>query len=64
VRREETQAEVESALARIAEHREVIDQAKGIVMLAAGCDAGRVDRGRLVGAVGTLVTSWESAHCG
>jgi|1185.fasta_scaffold242483_1 hypothetical protein len=39
VRREETQAEVEAALARIAEHREVIDQAKGMVMLAAGCDA-------------------------
>jgi hypothetical protein len=39
VRRSETQAEVETALARIAEHREVIDQAKGIVMLAASCDA-------------------------
>jgi hypothetical protein len=39
VRREETQAEVEAALARIAEHREAIDQAKGMVMLAAGCDA-------------------------
>jgi len=36
-RRSETQAEVEAALARIAEHREVIDQAKGMVMLAAGC---------------------------
>jgi hypothetical protein len=39
VRRSETQAEVETALARIAEHREVIDLAKGMVMLAAGCDA-------------------------
>lgn len=39
VRRTETQAEVEVALARIAEHREVIDVAKGMVMLAHGCDA-------------------------
>lgn len=39
VRRSETQAEVETALARIAEHRETIDQAKGMVMLATGCDA-------------------------
>jgi hypothetical protein len=39
VRRSETQAEVETALARIAEHREVIDLAKGKVMLAVGCDA-------------------------
>jgi hypothetical protein len=39
VRRTETQAEVETALARIAEHREVIDEAKGMLMLAAGCDA-------------------------
>lgn len=38
VRRSETQTEVETALARIAEHREVIDQAKGMVMLATGCD--------------------------
>jgi hypothetical protein len=38
VRRSETQAEVEVALARIAEHRAVIDQAKGMVMLATGCD--------------------------
>lgn len=35
----ETQAEVEIALARIAEHRAVIEQAKGIVMLAGGCGA-------------------------
>jgi hypothetical protein len=39
VRRTETQAEVEAALARIAEHREVIDEAKGMVMLAAQCGA-------------------------
>ena len=39
IRNSETQAEVETALARIAEHREVIDQAKGMVMLAAGCDS-------------------------
>jgi hypothetical protein len=39
IRRSETQADVETALARIAEHREVIDQAKGMVMLAVGCDA-------------------------
>ena len=39
VRRSETQAEVETALARIAEHREVIDQAKGMLMLVEGCDA-------------------------
>lgn len=35
----ETEVQVRDALARIAEHREVIDQAKGMVMLAAGCDA-------------------------
>ena len=39
IRRTETETEVEVALARIAEHREVIDQAKGMVMLATGCDA-------------------------
>jgi len=39
VRRTETQAGVEVALARIAEHREVIEQAKGMVMLACGCRA-------------------------
>jgi len=39
VRRNETQAEVETALVRIAEHREAIDEAKGMVMLALGCDA-------------------------
>ena len=38
-RRDETQVEVESALARIAVHRETIDVAKGMVMLAVGCDA-------------------------
>jgi hypothetical protein len=39
VRRAETQAEVEEALLRIAETRSVIDQAKGMLMLATGCDA-------------------------
>jgi hypothetical protein len=39
VRRGETQAEVEAALLRIAETRSVIDQAKGILMVATGCDA-------------------------
>lgn len=39
VRREETQAEVEQALRRIAAHRETIDLAKGMVMLAGGGDA-------------------------
>jgi len=39
VRRDETQAEVEKALLRIAEHRAVIEQAKGILMGATGCDA-------------------------
>lgn len=39
VRRDETQAEVEVALLRIAEHRAVIEQAKGVLMLATGCDA-------------------------
>ncbi len=39
VRRAETQAEVESALVQIAQTRPVIDQAKGMVMLATGCDA-------------------------
>jgi hypothetical protein len=39
VRAMETEIEVQSALARIAEHREVIEQAKGMVMLAAGCNA-------------------------
>ena len=38
-RRTETEVEVQEALARIAEHREVIDQAKGMVMLASGCDS-------------------------
>lgn len=39
VRRDETEAEVQSALARIAEHREVIDQAKGMIMIATGFGA-------------------------
>lgn len=39
LRRDETQADVETALSRIAEHRAVIEQAKGMLMLAAGCDA-------------------------
>lgn len=39
LRRAETQAEVESALAVIARTRSVIDQAKGMLMLATGCDA-------------------------
>lgn len=38
LRRAETQAEVESALAVIARTRTVIDQAKGMLMLATGCD--------------------------
>lgn len=41
VRREETQHDVEAALLEIAQTRLVIEQAKGIVMLAAGCDADR-----------------------
>jgi hypothetical protein len=39
VRRTETQADVELALMRIAEHRAVIEQAKGVLMFATGCDA-------------------------
>jgi len=39
VRRSETQAEVETALLRIAETRSYIDQAKGMIMVATGCDA-------------------------
>jgi hypothetical protein len=39
VRRDETEAEVQSALARIAEHREAIDEAKGMIMIATGCDS-------------------------
>jgi hypothetical protein len=38
-RREETEAEVQTALARIRESREVIDEAKGMIMLATGCDS-------------------------
>jgi hypothetical protein len=39
VRRAETQREVDGALIEIAKTRSVIDQAKGIVMVEAGCDA-------------------------
>ncbi len=39
VRRAETQAEVESALVQIAQTRSLIDQAKGMLMVATGCDA-------------------------
>jgi PAS domain S-box-containing protein len=39
VRRVESEADVQVALLRIAEHRAVIDQAKGMVMLATGMDA-------------------------
>lgn len=39
VRRSETSADVEVALARIAESRAVIEQAKGMMMLATGCGA-------------------------
>jgi ANTAR domain/PAS fold len=38
-RRAETEVEIQAALARIAEHREVIDEAKGMVMIATGCDS-------------------------
>jgi ANTAR domain/PAS fold len=38
-RRAEVQAEVDLALSRIAENRPVIDQAKGVLMFAAGCGA-------------------------
>jgi len=37
VRRDETEAEVQTALARVAEHREAIDEAKGMIMVATGC---------------------------
>jgi hypothetical protein len=37
-RRAETEVEVQAALARIAANREVIDEAKGMVMIATGCD--------------------------
>ena len=39
VQRNETQARLESALVRIAQTRSVIDQAKGMIMMATGCDA-------------------------
>lgn len=38
LRRSEAEADVQLALLRISEHRSVIDQAKGMVMLAVGCD--------------------------
>lgn len=38
-RREETESEVRRALAGMVAHRETIDLAKGMVMLAIGCDA-------------------------
>lgn len=39
LRRVDAQAEIEAALARIAENRAVIDQAKGMLMLTEGCTA-------------------------
>jgi PAS domain S-box-containing protein len=39
LRRVESEADVQQALLRVAEHRAVIDQAKGMIMLAAGVDA-------------------------
>jgi hypothetical protein len=39
VRQDETQHEVEAALLKIAQTRLVIEQAKGVVMVVAGCDA-------------------------
>jgi hypothetical protein len=45
VRRDETQAEVDLALARIAQNRAVIDQAKGMLMLATGDTRTRPSRG-------------------
>ncbi|MGN6129253.1 MAG: PAS and ANTAR domain-containing protein [Nocardioidaceae bacterium] len=39
LRRDEAQVDVDSALQRIAETRAVIEQAKGMLMMAAGCDA-------------------------
>jgi hypothetical protein len=39
VRRDETEAEIQTALARVAEHREAIDEAKGMVMIATGCSS-------------------------
>jgi hypothetical protein len=39
VRQDETQHEVEAALLKIAQTRLVIEQAKGVVMAVAGCDA-------------------------
>jgi hypothetical protein len=39
VRRDETEAEVQTALARVVAHREAIDEAKGMVMIATGCSS-------------------------
>ena len=39
VRREETEAELQTALARVVAHREAIDEAKGMVMIATGCSS-------------------------
>jgi hypothetical protein len=39
VRRDETESDVQTALARTAEHREAIDEAKGMLMIATGCDS-------------------------
>jgi hypothetical protein len=39
VRRDETEAEIQTALARVAEHREAIDEVKGMIMIATGCDS-------------------------
>jgi hypothetical protein len=53
-RRSETEADVETALARIAEHRAVIEQAKGMVMLSEACDA--------EAAFGTLRSASQNAN--
>jgi hypothetical protein len=39
VRRDETETAVQDALVRVAEHREAIDEAKGMIMVATGCDS-------------------------
>jgi hypothetical protein len=39
VRRDETEAEIQTALARVAEHREAIDEVKGMIMIATGCNS-------------------------
>jgi hypothetical protein len=38
LRHDETEAEIQNALARVAEHREAIDEVKGMIMVATGCD--------------------------